>query len=114
MSKKNGVALDPFEVIVDTKGGKRPVPCYARFGPVVVANLGVDARLYTLTHEESGLRCGPIFTDGILACEAARNIVTELGADYFVPYLPGDETHVKYKRVLALCQPFLDQESAPE
>lgn len=109
-SEEDGVILDVFEVVVSLEAGPTPVDGYARFGPVVVTNIGVDVRRYSLTHEESGMRCGPLFSDGLLACEAARHIVQELGVEFFVPNMT--DGGAKRRRVHELCQPFLDQEAA--
>lgn len=100
--------LDPFMVSICTEDGMREKPAYGRFGPLVVSNAATDQRLrlYTITHEETGLRCGPIFSDGLLACAAARELVKVLGAEFFVSTDGGS----KGAQVLRICQHFLDQE----
>lgn len=100
--------LDPFKVSINTDEGWRERDAFGRFGPLVITNAAKRAglRLYTITHEETGLRCGPIFTDGLLACAAARELIKVLGAEFFEP----EEGGHKGAQVVRICQPFLDQE----
>ncbi len=109
IEQKAGVpCLDPFAVSIITEDGWMERHAYGRFGPLVVTNAAKSPRLrlYTITHEATGLRCGPIFTDGLLACAAARELFKVLGADFFVQETGG----TKGAQVWRICQPFLDQE----